>query len=182
MGSLPSSLSNLVAGQPADLNFLSPTGFKLVFNRLPNVIYFLQKVELPVVHVGETSQGTPVGRVILGGDHTHWGTFPITFKIDEAMTNYYSILEWMVGLGPPINLAQVESLAVNNPINRDNGFGRTSDAILSILNAEMNPNVSWYFKDLCPLELGAVQMQSDVSTINYVTCDAMFEYSSFYKL
>ena len=79
-----------------NLNFLSPIGFRFQLQRAPNVEYFCQSVTLPTLSINEVPQISPFVNIPRPGDKVTYGEFAIRFRIDEDMTNYLEIHDWIV--------------------------------------------------------------------------------------
>lgn len=168
-----------VKGQPDNKNFLSEFGYKFQLMRLPTVEFFCQSVTIPSLTLGSTVAKTPFTNVILGGDHIKYGIFPVTFKVDEDMKNWEEIFNWMVALAPQEQLDNQATRIINSQAGTAAGVGRTSDATVMILTNLMNPNFYFYFKDMVPLTLSEVKMDSTQNNVKYITCSATFEYRSY---
>ena len=75
-------LSNL----PDNYNILSPIGYRLNIQKLPNVVYFCQTVNIPDITLGEIIQPTPLRDISIFGDNLTIGTLEVGFVVDEDMT------------------------------------------------------------------------------------------------
>ena len=87
--------------QPDNVNFLSPVGFNFFIKKLPNTNYFCQAVNIPSVQLGDADIMTPLVRLPLIGDHLEYGLINVNFKVDEDMTNYVELYNWITQLGFP---------------------------------------------------------------------------------
>ena len=162
---------------PTTLNFLSPTGFKFVLPRLPNLEYFVQKVGFPQLSLNPTAGvQTPFSKLVLAGDHVAFDLFTVTFKIDENMASYFEIFDWIVGLGKPDSFDQYAALANTSSVT---GQGIMSDASLIILNGTMKPNVAVTFYDVIPQTLSGFEFDSTNSGIDYISATATFKFREY---
>ena len=159
-----------------NLNLLSPLGFKFQIRKLPDVNYFLQRVTLPQITLPEVSQPTPFTVNHHPGDHIDYGYLDIVFKVDEDLNNYRQIHSWVRGLGFPTEFQEYQDL-----VNRTEfvGAGIKSDATLIITTDLKNPNIDVNFQDCFPTSLGALEMNTTDSTVQYITCGARFAYTLF---
>ena len=74
---------------PKTTNFLSPLGAKFTIKKLPTVNFFVQRVAIPSLTVGEFPIGTPFSaKLQMPGDLVTFGDLVITFRVDENMDNY----------------------------------------------------------------------------------------------
>lgn len=171
---------------PANINFLSPSGFTLAVEKLPTTTFFAQSVTLPSVKFGSTYQGTPNLDIAIMGDKLEFDDLAIDFMVDEDMRNYKEILAWMFGIGHPESLDQyatfheLESTRLFANYNPRNHTSMYSDATLSIMTNSSTPNNNnIYFTDLFPVGLGGLDFMTTINDVQYLTCRANFRYSDF---
>ena len=63
------------------------------------------------------------------------------------------------------------------------GLGPQVDATLTILNANLKPNVEFYFTDIFPKELSGFRLDYTMEDVQYITADVEFSFNSFtYKI
>lgn len=153
-------------------NFLSPLGFAFKINRLPNVEFFVQGASIPSVSMNETVSTTPFKSIHLAGDRLTTDPFTVTIRVDENMSAYEEILNWMVGLTKPNSFDEYKALQ-----NSDDGL--YSDASLIILNSSQNPNVEFSFKKIFPTSMSSINMDVTAQGITYVTCEVTFQHNGF---
>lgn len=161
--------------QPSNKNFLSPLGFKFVINKTPNMNFFVQSVDIPDVSNDYAEEPTPFKRIPYVGTELSYGDLQITFKIAEDMSNYIEIFNWITGIGFPENFEQRAELQ-NQPLT--SGQGLYSDATLIILSSSMNPVMEVSFKDLFPVLLSSVRLDSTTDDVTYVEATATFKFTS----
>jgi hypothetical protein len=162
--------------QPDNVNFLSPVGFKLVLARAPATSFFLQNVTIPGLTMPSTIQPTPFVKIPIPGDHIDYDDLQITFKIDENLSNWLEIHNWMEALGFPDKFEQYKALA-----DKENGDINliTSDITVTILNSAMNPNLEFKFEDAFPVSLGSFDLNTTDASIDYVSSNATFKYRKY---
>jgi hypothetical protein len=166
-----------IPGQPTDINFLSPLGYKFVMNRLPNLEYFVQSFDFPALTLNETPGiQTPFNKLVIAGDHMTFDHFSLTFKIDENMYSYFELYDWMVAVGKPESFDQYAAIAA---AGKTSGKGVLSDASLIILNGTMNPNIRIDFFDVLPVRLSNFTFDSKENDVNYITATAEFKYREY---
>ncbi len=174
-----------ITNLPTNKNFLSPLGFIFSIKKTPNVNYFVQSASLPSISLGQSDVQTPFVKLPIPGDHIDFGTFSVTFRIDEDMRNYQEIYDWIVALGFPDNFGQHNAIAtargrfgglVNNPTS---GAGVYSDASLVILNSVKAPIIDFQFKDLYPINLSEIMFDTKNTDVDYVEGSVTFAYRSF---
>lgn len=170
---------------PLNSNGLAPTGFKIIFDKIPEVCFFAQEVSLPTVSFNYIEQATPVFDIPILGSKLQFGDFSIDFFIDENMSNYKKIWEWLVGIGHPESLDQyqeyhqAESVRLLGRYRPQNHSVMYSDGSLEILTNNSTPNNTVRFVDLFPIGLSALPFQTTVTDIQYLTARATFKFSGF---
>lgn len=149
-------------------NFLSPLGHKFVLSRTPNLNFNVQTVRLPGLSLSSTDTATPFVSIPNSGKITY-APLTITFRVNEDMSDYFEIRNWMTGLGAPVSLGQYKTV-------KESQDGLYSDATLVIMNSAMRGNISAMFYDLFPIELGDLQFTTMDTDVNYLECTVDFRY------
>ena len=152
--------------QPSNRNFLSPTGFKFVLQRFEGTDFFCQAANLPDVSMPVTEVATPYRSIpIIPGGGVEYGDLSLRFIIDEDLTNYMSIWNWI----------------------RDNGNAESfegegegySDGQLMILTSNFNPQFVVTFEKLIPTSLTQLPFDATVSDVDFFTATVTFKYQKY---
>lgn len=157
-------------------NFLSPLGYKFVITRLPNVDYFCQSISFPDVRLNMTFVPNPFQRIPLAGTELTYGNISVNFKIDEDLTNYKEIYNWMLALGFPESYDQYRALAEKSSVDAQR---IRSDASLVILSSSKNPKHEVKFFDIFPVGLTGMKFDSTMNDVAYLEATAEFAYRFF---
>jgi hypothetical protein len=167
-------------GQPSNINYLSQLGYRLIIHRLPEVEYFLQRVNIPGINVGAANRPTPFASPVpYSGDIT-FNDLNFTFKLDAEMKSYLSIWRWMVGLGFPENFGQYKELATSQKELSSFEEGMvTSNIKLMLLNNKHNPIYEIDFYSCWPTSLSDLTLTSTDTTVDYLTVEASFKYTYY---
>ena len=160
-------------GQPINTSFLSPIGFKFQLNNFPEVNYFCQSATLPGVSISFIEVATPLKSIQMSGDEVSFEELSIKFIVDENMKNWLSIYNWITRLG----FATVEDQVEYKKL-RDAGE-LTTDATLTVLTSNMNPQLNFRFHECFPLSLSSIAFDSGGTDIDYVTADVSFQYDNY---
>lgn len=172
----------MVAGQPENRNFLSPTGFKFTLKRTPKVAFFCNVANVPDLNLGVAVQPTYLKDIDLPGDKIVFGDLNLRFLVDENLENYMEIQNWIRGLGYPEKLSQFAELDDSGLIqgryakDRQNIY---SDGTLQVLTSSSIPNFQVVFKDLFPYSLGTLAFDATQTDIQYFTADVSFKYTIY---
>ena len=145
-------------------NFLSPTGFDLVIEKIPKVCNTIQSVSIPGINLGSASAPTPFVKQNIAGN-IQYSNLDITFKITEDLENYKEIINWMNELGKPESFNQYKR--------------QKHDAIVIIQSNNKKKNVSMRFVDIYPTGISPLNFMTTVTEIEYLTCTVSFTYTNF---
>jgi len=159
--------------QPINTSFLSPIGFKFTLNNFPEVNYFCQSATLPGISISSINVPTPLKSIDIAGDEVAFEELTIKFIVDENMKNWLSIYDWIIGLGFPTP----EDQEKYKKLSEDSEL--TTDATLTVLTSNMNPQLNFVFRECFPTSLSSVAFDSGGTDIDYVTADVSFRYDLY---
>lgn len=171
--------SGALNDQPTNTEFLSPLGFNFGIKKLPNTNYFVQAVNVPSVQGTDTQFPNPFVNLPTIGDRLNYSEFQLSFKVDEDMTNYIELYDWLLQLHFPEDFAQAKNIYDKQNNVDFLADGPYSDATLTILNSAMNPNVEVIFEDAYPIALSDLQFSTTAGSVDYIECQATFRYKLF---
>ena len=157
-------------------NMLSPIGFNFEIRRLPSMNFFVQSVTLPGATLGTIERPNPFRNIPIFGDKIDYSELEVTFKINEDMTNYLEVFNWITALGFPDNFDQFKELS-DKPRFSDERF--YSDATLTILSSAMNPNIQVFITDLFPVSLSPIVMDTRGTDVEYIEASASFRFQNY---
>jgi len=174
--------SGALNDQPDNTQFLSPLGFNFMIKKLPNTNYFVQSVNVPSVQATDVVMPTPFTNIPTIGDRLNYSEFQLSFKVDEDMTNYIELYDWLLQLHFPEDFAQSKNIYQKQNNVDFLADGPYSDATLTILNSAMNPNKEVIFEDCYPIALSDLQFSTTAASVDYIECQATFRYRMFRHL
>lgn len=152
-------------------NYLSPVGFKIVIDRLPNVEFFTQRVNIPSLSMSSPEQLSPIHKIYQVPDRIEYSDFDLSFIVDENMGNYNEILSWMEGLGNPQNSKQRSDLNSSKD-------GSRSDITVLIENSSRNANIEFNFTEAFPTALSGIALDATASDIIPPEVSVTFRYTN----
>ena len=161
---------------PVNHNFLSPLNFTFNIKRAPNVNFFIQEANVPSISLPSADVPTPLVKIPKPGEHLTYGDLKIKFKVDEDLTNYLEIFNWITDLGKPDSYYQYKSLETNDSMS---GNGIVSDISLILLSNIKNPNIEIIYRDAWPTFIGDLEFDVKDTTINYLPVTATFKYVDY---
>tara|TARA_R100000406_G_scaffold20488_1_gene12581 strand:- start:479 stop:1048 length:570 start_codon:yes stop_codon:yes gene_type:complete len=167
-------------------NYLSPTGFYFTVVKSPKAGYFGYQVNVPGLDLGVATQATYLTDIPRAGEKLTFGDLTLTFLVDEDLSNYLEIQNWMRGLGFPESLDQIYDWQKRrDPTNYpgvtkdDQMLNLYSDGTLAIYNSADNPNFKVTFKDMFPSSLSPLQFDSQQTDVQYLTATVNFKYTVY---
>ena len=173
----------MVAGQPENRNFLSPTGFKFTLKRTPKVAFFCNEANIPELNFGVATQPTYLKDIPIPGDKIVFGDLNLRFLVDENLENYMEIQNWIRGMGYPESLKQIYDFQqtgyITPKVEAQKLLGLYSDGTLQVLTSSSTPNFQVVFKDLFPYSLGTLSFDATATDIQYFTADVSFKYTIY---
>ena len=173
--------------RPTTYDYLRPNAFRFTIKDMPHVSYTCQSANLPSLTLGFAQQPTPFIDINTVGDKMQFGDFTIRFIINEDMSNYKELYNWLVALGFPQSYNQYSNYTGQKmnrfpyvKSNRGNSdIAAYSDATLTILDSANVPKINILFKDLFPVSLEALDFDIASSTVEYFVGIASFRYKMF---
>ena len=166
-------------------NFLSPVGFKFGLQRAPGVAFFCNEANIPNITLGEAVQPTYLKDIPVPGDKIQFGDLSLRFLVDEDLTNFMEIQNWIRGLGFPESLAEFEELEEKGTLAdalgqfKKSGDDIYSDGTLQILSSNLVPKFHVKFSDLWPYSLTTMTFDATDTDIEYFTADVGFKYTIY---
>ena len=166
---------------PSNINPLSPNGFQFNINRLPELSYFCQEASIPSISLGSPDFMTPFSNKAIAGEMLTFDQLTIQFLVDEGMSNYKGIWNWMIGLGFPESYQQYIDFQNTNSTPLISETAKNySGGFLQVLGSNNSVVQTIEFIDLIPLSLGGLTFQSTSQDVQYIVGQATFKYD-FYK-
>lgn len=164
---------------PTNINPLSSNGFNFSISKLPEVSFFCQEVALPSITLPTFDMNTPLSALPFSGEILTFDDLNIQFIVDQNMTNYIAVYDWLIGLGFPEDNNEFADF-INS---QDTGYSRTnkeySDATLQILGSNNLPVKTVKFIDILPVTLSSLNFLSTNNDVTYLVGNATFKISRY---
>ena len=186
---------NSLQRQPTELDYADPTKFAFKIMKLPTVEFFITQANIPGVNLGESIFPTPLKQIPVQGDDLTFENLEISFLVDEKLTNYRELHQWLVGIGFPKARSQFSSFKSENadafPTNNQVKGEATNtgvatgtqamygDATLTVMTSKNNPIMEVRFSDLYPVSLSALQFDQQLTDTTYLTASCTFTYKLY---
>tara|TARA_R110000796_G_scaffold27253_1_gene75302 strand:- start:4066 stop:4647 length:582 start_codon:yes stop_codon:yes gene_type:complete len=181
--------TNPLDRQPDNLDLARPTQFRFSILKIPNTEYFIQEVNLPgIAFSGDAVLNTRFTSLNMMGDTVNYEPLEISFSVQENLSNWREIHDWMVGIGFPENTAQFADAISDAAVTRTSVPSRTanvstlqSDATLMIMTNKNNPTVKVNFKNVYPTSLSGVSFDTKDTDAQNLTATMTMNYD-YYNL
>jgi hypothetical protein len=171
-------MANWYGDQLTNRNFLSPIGFLFTLEKARKVSFLCQRAEIPTLSLANVDIPTRGMVPIPVEGNISYGDFTVEFIVDEDLTNYMEIHNWMRGLGAPQSIDDRVNFKTSNLTIGKQEY-RYSDATLQILNNNNNANFDVVFKGLWPTDLSTLSFDVTGSDNDFFTATATFKYTLY---
>ena len=175
------------------LDYADPTKFKFQTTKLPRVEFNCIQANIPGITLTEIQQPTRLIPIKIPGNDLTFENLNITFIVDEDLTNYRSVHDWMAGLSQMDSDEKYRALISDgqdrmprSQQNNSTDAGRVtsatndgaiySDSKLIILSARNTPLVELTFQDCYPLSLSALEYNQNATDVEYLQATVSFGY------
>ena len=198
--------TDALARQPSVFDYSQSNQFKIYLPIFPTTEWFVVRANIPGVTLGQASQYTPFTDIAVVGDKLQYDNFNMTFLVDEQLTNYMEMYNWVKNIGFPFSgkgqfnkLARPDNIDMSNNTRRGirrfkedtTDQGTTSlatpssdrnlytDITMTILTSKNNPIANVFIYDAFPISLGNIEYSQQETDTSYAVCEASFAYSWF---
>ena len=116
----------------------------------------------------------------IAGTETEYEDFTVKFLIDEDMTNYLQMHNWIRALGVPHDYTErsrFEDAVRYSGSDADRNI--FSDGTLTVLTNSMNSNFDVQFVDLIPTSLSTLDFDATVSETEFFKANVTLVYSYY---
>ena len=168
---------SVIDNQPSNMNMLSPTGFRFVLNRTPNINYFTYSAPIPTLSLGDYDQQTPFVALPYPGDKLRFEPLSLRFRVDEDLVNYMEIHNWLISLGYPESFDQNAFKSGQALAFKNNDV--YSDGSLIVMSSNQNPNLNINFEDMFPVSLTELTFDASLDDIQYLEATVTFRYKLY---
>ena len=183
------AITTAIDRQPDNFDLARPTQFKFDILKIPNTVYFAQEINLPgIAFSGDAIMNSRYKAMPFMGDTLEYSPLELSFLVQENLSNYREIHDWMTGIGFPQNPAEFSD-AIRNTDTKDIGnAGKgnvtnpsvlTSDATLTILTNKNNPSIQVKFRNIYPTSLSGLTFDTKDTESVGLTASVTFNYDLY---
>jgi hypothetical protein len=166
--------ANFITNSACPSNFLTGVGFQFQLIKYPKVSFFCQSATVPGISLSVANQATRYNYVPHPGDEISFEDLNVQFIVDENMSNYITVHNWIRKLGHPYSSQDIQELP-----GEDLEDKTYSDGVLFVLDSNFRKKFKIVFNDLFPTSIGALTFQSTATDVQYFTVDASFKYTIY---
>lgn len=167
---------------PDNTNLLHPNKFVFTCSRLPNLQYFAQSLNIPGISMSEAYQPTPFVDLYPPGDKAIFDMFFVTFLVDEELTAWTEVYDWIWAMTFPTNFddyGDLSTLFQQKTGYQKEKFPQYADTQITLLSSSNNPIIKFHLKDCYPTSLSNFPVSTTDSPDNVITADVTFRFSYF---
>ena len=167
--------------KPKEVNQLNVVSFETNFQRMPATDFFCQRVNIPSLALGNAILPTQFSSVPVEGDTLVFENLTISFYVNEDLSNYMEVYNWLISIGFPDEFPQFN-------LNGDAiSATATNGTIKSVMNViiqtnKTNPNYNITFKDAFPTSLGSIPLDATATDMQPIVVDATFAYTGSFTV
>ena len=155
---------------PNNTNFLTNNKFQLKISRCPTVTYFCQRANIPSVSFGTSIQSNPTGIPIRRpGTAYTYEDLQVGFIVNEDMTNWIEMYQWMRDLGVSYGRAG-EVVAEHQKV---------ATGLLLVTDSKYKPIVRVKYMDMYPTFLSGIDFDSALTDTDAVISTVTFAYTHY---
>lgn len=169
---------------PNNIDLLQSTKFRIIFNRLPGMVYFCQQANLPGISLTEIPRPTPFTELYVPGEKLIYDTLNVSFLVDEDLLGWKQIHDWMRGITFPSDFKEYFNLQAQNSQTRNFTSEpalqqQYTEAIMTIHTNKNNPNLRVKFYEVFPISLSTIIFNTTETAENIIIADASFRFTYY---
>lgn len=143
--------------------------FQFILDRVPNMVYFCQTVNLPGIGFGVADQPTTLGHPIkVPTGAFRFEDLQLSFRVDENLTNWLQLHTWIRTTG------NYTSDTSTLPYSE-----KTSDATLLITNSSYKPKLKVHFKHVFPQYVSGINFAVNTPSSSEAIATVKFAHSGY---
>lgn len=156
-------------------NFLQTNQFQLVIPSFEATRFLSTSFNIPSITLPSANADTPFATLKFAGDKADFSPLSFEFIVDETMTNYLEIYEWLVSISYTESFDQFKNFK-NKTSYQPLG---EQDIQVIVLDSKNNPVQTINFYNAIPVSLETGEMQSTVSDVDYMRAKVVFVYDYY---
>jgi hypothetical protein len=156
-------------------DFLNSTSFVVVVDKFQGIAFFTDEVNLPGVNLSHPLQANSFADIHRVGDRIQYDSLALSFRVNEDLSNWEEIYNWMVGASFPEDYKQYRDAV--GPEGKESAL--FTDITITLLDNYKKPLKNITFHSCIPSGLTGFTMSTNDSTIETVTASVTFQFTNF---
>lgn len=153
-------------------DFLNGTNFVVVVDKFKGIVFFTNEVTIPGMSLEHPLQPNPFADIKRVGDRIQYDQLSLNFKVNEDLSNWRELVDWMRGVTFPDNYDQYR--LATSPSEKEASL--FTDITVTVLSNFKKPILNLVFKNCLPASLGGFTFSSTDTDIATVGCDISFNF------
>jgi hypothetical protein len=156
---------------PVTFDQQSGLGYQFAIKRMPNVNYFVHRVNVPGVTLPPAPRSTPFIEMPTPGDHIQYEPLVLEFRVDVLLKNYFELHGWLSDIS---GIRGGEAYAKRARIPEPAPGSVQSEINVSLLNGQKNVIRNIVYHNAWPTQLTGMYFTADQQNIQYLAARATF--------
>ena len=167
---MANTLQDLLDNQ-VELSWTPPQNFYFVINRIPELMFTAQRIQVPVINAEEINQPSKLNpsRTMIPGSGLDHSVLSCDFIIDKDFVTYKTILTWM----------KQNYATEDKSLQWKDWFSTMSNVDVFGTDAANTPLVRWTFVDAFPISLDGPMYDATMPDIEYLTSNVTLRFKYF---
>lgn len=180
--------TNVLNRQPSNLDFARTTQFRFSILKIPNTEYHVTEANLPgIAFGGDAILNTRYTSMPFMGDTLDYSPLELTFMVQEDLSNWREIHDWMSGIGFPRDTKQyadaIAEASEEKGATTKGGLANpsvlTTDATLTLLTNKNNPVIQVNFRNCYPTSLSGLSFTTQDADATPLTATVTMSYDIY---
>lgn len=167
-------MPNTQSNQITNTDFLNSNNSIVLIDKFKNIAFFTTDTTIPGVSMNHPSQPNQFANVKRAGDRLQFEPLVLGFKVNEDLSNWLEIYDWMKGVGFPESYQQYKD-AVGPTEKEESLF---SDISITILSNYKKPILTLNYRSCVPNSLSGISMSQSTSNVDTVICQVAFDFAT----
>lgn len=151
-----------------NLNYTSSNRAVLTIPKLTDTTFTINNFKIPSIRLPAAIQHTPFAAVPWMGDKVEYDDLKLEIIINEDITNWIELHDWLRNLGAPEDKAEFRTKAVE-----------FVDAFVVIYNSHNNPILKVTFQNTVITDLEGIDFNESISEADVKKVEATFKYERY---
>lgn len=164
----------------SDNNPLYDNKFSLTIRRFRDLRYDCRNVTMPGISSDQLQLANQTNKIKVASNKLDYEDFQADFLVDENLTNYLQVFDWIRGITAPEKTTQFANLNSESALSPGGKkYNIFSDGTLIIRTNTGNSNIKVEFKDLFPISLSGLEFSYINGQAEVLMASVTFTYNYY---